>query len=721
MRPLFVQYAARSLSVAMLATVLPAQQPPPAAPEQSGFTIKATSDLVLVNLVVRDRKGNPVRGLKRADFTVLEDGKPQRLSSFDVEEVETAVTAAPAAAEATPAAPPAKPEAPTTIKSIAGREIDSRNKRLIVIFFDFSGMEAEEIELSVDAAENYVEHKMTPADLVAVASFNTVLKIDQDFTADKALIRKALARYGASSGSAGQEAGSTGDTEGTAENGNAFSADDSDFNTYNTDRKLQALQSLAGALAKIEQKKSIIYFSGALTRGIDNQAQLRATVDAAVKANVAIYSVDAPGLEALPPGGSAETASLRGTSAFSGAAMRNQYDQNFGGSETLVTLAEDTGGKAFIDTNDFGGVFDKVQDDTSAYYILAYRSANLVKDGRFRKITVKTSLKDVKLDYRSGYYAGKDFAHFNKSDREEQMGIELDSELPATDVMVYLAASYFRLSDDRFYVPVSLIVPGSQIPFSKASDKDKATLDVIGQVREADIRFPIANVRDTVHLAVDQNQNVARKNVQYNTGFILAPGKYRVKFVIRENQSGRLGSFETELTVPDLKKLPQKNAVRMSSIVLGSQRQQAVKAQKENPLVRDGQELVPNITHVFTADQHMYLYYEVYDPAKAQPPAETGDKAAPRPKNPVRVISSVQFFAGNVKAFETPALEVRELAADRRAAVFQLDVPVEKLRAGYYTCQVNVIDDTAGSFTFPRFPILVKPKAPVPQASAGGR
>jgi VWFA-related protein len=704
--------AAVVLAAGLFVPALPAQDPshPAAQSAEQQFTFKTSSDTVLVNIVVRDKKGNLVRGLKASDFTLLEDSKQQKISAFDYEQIDMAL--------ANPAGPVAAAETKEKVVSTKAQplaplnstNIDPNNKRLIVLFFDFTGMEVEEIRRSVDSAGKYVNSQMQPADLVAVISFTSSLRVDQDFTSDKTLLQKTLARFGGTNGG-GYATGDTGDTEGTPDTGAAFTADDSDFNTFNADRKLQALQALSDALAKIQQKKSVIYFSSGLQQnGVENQSQLRATINSAIKANVAIYSVDAPGLQAVVPGGTAEKASLRGVSAFSGAGMRSAYDSNFGATETLSTLAKDTGGKAFLDTNDFGEVFSKVQEDTSAYYVLSYRSSNLLKDGHYRKITVKTGLKDVKLEYRSGYYAPRDFAHFKKEDREEQMQTEINAELPATDFPVFLAAAYFRLSDDRYFVPVSLVVPGSEIPFVDAANQDKASLDVIGQVRVGDTKFVIANVRETVKLALDKSQNVSRKNVQYNTGFILAPGKYHVKLVVRENQTGKLASFETDLNIPDLRKQQQKKAVKMSSVVLSAQVRPAVKSQKDNPLARNGQELVPNISHVFTPDQHLYVYYEVYDPEKARMEA-TAENSLPKAKNPVRVISSIEFLQDDAKAFETPELEVRDLSSDRRAAVFQIDVPLQKLRPGYYMCQLNIIDDASGTFTFPRFPILIKPEA----------
>ena len=344
--------------------------------------------------------------------------------------------------------------------------------------------------------------------------------------------------------------------------------------------------------------------------GIENQSQLRSATNAAVRANMAIYTLDIRGLQALVPGGEAQNASMRGTSPYSGKSVASAFDSNATTQETLVTLAGDTGGRAFLDSNDFGKVFTGVQQDTSLYYLLGYHSSNPARDGRFRRITVRVNRPGVKIDFRRGYYAPADFQHSTRDDRERQLDEELASDLPTTDLPVYLSAAYFRIADRKFYVPVSVVVPGSQIPFTHNNDQDRATLDVLGIVTDPE-KHPVGQIRDTVKLALNVSQLVQRKNVQYNSGFVLPPGTYHLKFVVRENQSGRLGSFETDITVPDLKTAP----VKMSSIVLANQLQPAGKHKTENPLVRDGSEVIPSVTHVFSAGQHLYLYYEVYDPA----------------------------------------------------------------------------------------------------------
>jgi VWFA-related protein len=691
------------------------QQAQPTTRGQGLYRLRVESELVLVNVVVRDKQGKPVTGLTRDDFTLLEDGKPQRVSSFDFENLDTTPLTAGGPLQQAANGPAVKTKPILTAKD-ADEALS--NKRVIVLFFDLSSMGPDEAERSVQAAKKYVQTKMTSADLIAIVSLASSLRLDQDFTGDQARLLHVLNRLSRSEGQ-GMDNGSTGDADGIEETGDAYTPDESEYNQFNTDRKLQALQSLSQVLGKFNQKKSIIYFSSGMTQtGIENQAALRAAINTAIKANVAIYTMDSRGLEAEPPGGSAATASLRGTAMYSGAAVQNHLDANFASQETLTTLSGDTGGKAFLDTNDLGQVFDRVQRDTSVYYVLGYKSSNALRDGKYRHIQVKVSRPGVTLEFRKGYYAPKDFQHFNAEDKEQQMDDELASELPNTDVALYMAASYFRMDERRFYVPVALVVPGSQIPFTKGGDKDKASLDIIGEVLD-ELKRPVGSVRETVKLSLDAAQEVRRKNVQYSTGFMLAPGKYHFKFVVRENQSGRLGSFETDFTVPDIKKAP----LKMSSVVLASQRQPSQK-KTQNPLVRDGNELVPNIAHVFTLDQHLYFFYEVYDPTKDKSPepapGETKDKVAPI-KNPIHLLTSIVFFNGKVKAFETPLIEARQLnTAERKAAVFLFDVPLAQLKPGLYTCQVNVIDDAAGNFSFPRLPILVREKPATPAATTAG-
>ena len=670
-------------------------------PVQAPRVMRVTTELVLVNVIARDKRGNLIRDLKKEDFTVFEDGQKQQISSFDFENVDALQMAG--------AAGPTVTGTAGLLSKTQENMLEARDRRLMLLFFDFSAMEPDEIDRAVDAGKKYVQANMKPADMVALMSLATNLSLDLDFTDDRAKIVSRLSAYNSSEGQ-GFETGTTGSSEGAAETGGAYTPDDTDYNTFTADRKLLALQSVMQAMGKIPQKKSLIYFSNGISQsGVDNQSAMRATTAAAVKANVSIYPVDVRGLSAFPAGGQAQSASLHGQSAYSGASILSDLNGNAASQESLYTLAADTGGKAFMDTNDLGGVFTQVQKDTSAYYVLGYTSTNHLKDGRFRRLRVQVNRADVKLEYRSGYYAGRDFEHMQQADREEQLQDELMAELPQTDVAVYAGTAYFRQDDSHYYLAVSLVVPGSQIPFVQEKDKDNATIDIVGTVLESG-KFPVGRLRDTVKLAVDSAQQVRRKNVQYNTSFLLAPGSYHLKFIVRENRTGRMGSFETDVRIPDLRKAP----LRMSSVVLSSQRVPATQKKKVfQPLVSEQTELVPSVTHVFTQDQKLYLQYEVYDAAKAKATeTATGgneNKGSKGGHPTVRVLTSIEFLQGDAKIYETKPVVAQEITApDRKAVVFQVEIPLQSLKPGFYTCQINVIDDAGGNYAFPRWPILIR-------------
>jgi VWFA-related protein len=383
-----------------------------------------------------------------------------------------------------------------------------------------------------------VDEQMKPADLVSIVSLSTRLRVHQDFTGDKDVLKIALRFL---------------DPNVAADADADAAEDDAESSVFNVDRKLDALRRVIETLQPIEQKKSILFFSGGLrATGIDNQASLRAATNAANRANTSIYTVDVRGLQAVVPGGGASRGSQRGLALFSGGGIRGQFQQAFQQQEALVTLANDTGGKAFLDTNNFLPAFAKVQEDTSMYYVLGYMSTNTAKDGRFRSIRVTVKAKDLRVEARRGYYADADFAHTTKETREKQLQEELAADLPSTDLPVFLSTGYFRLEDARYFVPVSIVVPGSAIPFVQQSDQDRATLDILGAVLDPGIPDALrgaiegflgargadlgalaglagnrglggrggqqqgprmfGQIRDTIKLAVDASQDVKRKN-----------------------------------------------------------------------------------------------------------------------------------------------------------------------------------------------------------------
>jgi hypothetical protein len=263
---------------------------------------------------------------------------------------------------------------------------------------------------------------------------------------------------------------------------------------------------------------------------------------------------------------------------------------------------------------------------------------------------------------------------------------QLAAQIPVTDVPLFVTTGWFRIATDKYYVPVSLAVPGSAVPPSTS----KTTLDVAGYITD-ERGFPVGRIRDTLTVPPASADTLASRQVVYQTGVTLPPGRFTVKVVVRENTTGQMGTFEAPIGVPELKSAP----VKVSSIVLSTQLQSATGKKTMNPLVRDGVELVPNLTHIVGRDQKVYFYYEVYDPV-----AENG---APQLR------TNLTFYRGRVKVFETPVVERTRIdAADRHATVFQFEVPPASFTPGLYTCQVNIIDSVAGRFAFPRLELYVR-------------
>lgn len=697
-----------------LALLLAAQLTYPARQDSSTpplprktVTFETTTQLVIVNIFVKDRDGMPIQGLKASDFTITEDGKPQQIRVFEYQRLEDQPEPAVPALATRPAPAPARSalKPPVAVSIAAGRsgEIKYKDRRLLALFFDLSGMPVADQIRAQKAARQFIRTQLTASDMVAVMSFATELTVLQDFTSDRDQLLRAVDSL--RPGDIGTANGSTGD-DSEGDTGAAYTADDSEFNIFNTDRKLAALESAAKMLGQLSEKKALVYFASGMTRtGIDNQAQLRATVNAAIRGNVAFYPVDSRGLVASAPIGDATQASPGGQAMYSGNSQRSARDNFQSQQETLYALASDTGGKALLDTNDLAQGITQAQKDIASYYILGYYSTNPAPDGRFRRIKVEVNKNlHAKLDYRSGYFASKEFRKFDSSDRERQLQEALMLGDPVTDLSLALEVNYFRQARDRYFVPVSVKIPGSDIELAKKGGAASTRLDFIGQVRDEKGNLQ-GTVRDeiTVKLEGESAVKLASENLEYDTGFTLPPGTYDLKFLARENETGKMGTFETRFLIPDLTREQQYQPI--SSVVLGYQREKldATVASAErnkkliaaNPLVRNGEKLIPSVTKVFRKDQDLFVYLEAYQPAAAQ--TET-------------MVATLSFYRGKVKAFETAPLEVEEgLDTKSKAVPVSFSVALARLQPGRYTCQVSLLNPSAQKFAVWRAPMVVLP------------
>lgn len=677
---------------------------------------QSNSNLVIIDANVRDKSGKVIPDLKASDFTLLEDGKPQTISVFEFQKLEgdDVLPAVPAAKSVTaaPAAPaPRKTARNAPTPTVPAPVIRYQNRRLVAILFDYSTMGIPEQSRAQEAALKFVREQMKPADIVAILYAGTgPVKIVQDFTTDKDRLEEVINSFqiGAASELAGV-AGNGGDNTTGEDTGTAFNADETEFNIFNTDKQLATLESAAKMLAPFPEKKALLYFSSGISKsGFDNQASLEKAVNAAKRSNVSFYPIDARGLVASAPAGDASAAAPRGTSALTGTQMQSQRDTFNDSQETLSTLAYDTGGKLYVDDNDLALGMQKARDDIGSYYIIGYYSTDLKMDGKYRRVQVKLN-KDIqaKLDYRSGYYGQKEFKKFTASDKEDQLSQALMLGDPLTDLSLTAEIDYFRLAKDRYFVPFSVKIPGSEIALAKKRGNAQTEFDFIGQVRDEHTKL-VAAMRDGIKIKLSEQTaaQLSASPLAYDTGFTLPPGKYSFKFLARENETGKMGTYETKFTIPDL--APDRPALKTSSVIWSNQREalsdslafadNKKKLIEADPLVQDGRKLIPSITHVFRKDQNLYVYLEIYDPSVSTNQA--------RPS----VAATLSFYRGKTKSFESQPVRLDAFAAKRAQTLpLEFQAPLAQLAPGRYTCQVNIVDENGRKFGFARTDIVVLP------------
>jgi hypothetical protein len=360
-----------------------------------------------------------------------------------------------------------------------------------------------------------------------------------------------------------------------------------------------------------------------------------------------------------------------------------------------------------VDSNDLAVGIVQAQKDISSYYILGYYTTNAALDGKFRRIKVTVNSNQIsKLDYRTGYFASKEFKKFDSSDRERQLQEALMLGDPMTDLSIALETDYFRQASDRYYVPLSVKLPGSDLELAKHGNAESTRLDFIGEVRDPKNQV-VGSVRDfiTVKLKEETASQLAKRTIAYDTGFVLPPGSYSVKFLARENETGKMGTFAAKFVVPNLSVSANVNSLPISSVVLSNQQEKLtntiggagmnMRLFNYNPLVQNGEKLVPSVTRVFRKDQEMYVFLEAYEP--------TAVKTQP-------VIATLAFYRGNVKAFESAPVQIENgLNPDTKAVPVRFVVPLSKIEPGKYICQVSVLDPTAQKFAFWRAQMSLLP------------
>jgi len=565
---------------------------------------------------------------------------------------------------------------------------------------------------ALDAAQQFVRTKMTTADMIAILRYaGGSVDILQDFTSDRDRLLSILETMVVGEGQA--EAGSVSDAS-SADTGAAFGQDDAEFNVFNTDRQLAALQTAAQTLGHVSEKKSLIYFaSGLRLNGIDNEAQMHSMADAAIRAGVSIWTVDARGLVAMAPMGDATQGSSGGQAMYTGGAalaMTTGFQQS---QDTLYAIAADTGGKAFLDNNDLTRGIVQAQQAISDYYLVGYYTTNTEPNGKFRRINI--TLKDTqeaKLDYRQGYYADKVFQKFNEVDRERQLEEALMLEDPITDLTLAMEIDYFQLNRAEYFVPIIVKIPGRELALAKRGGNEYTRIDFIAEIKDLVGGTTVSNVRDYVNKKLSDSTaaELARRPIEYDTGTTLLPGKYSIKFLARDDETGRIGTFQTTFVIPNLNK--EEKRIPISAVVLSSQRvdlneaiynaskaKEAAKNNAVDPLVHDGKRLIPSVTRVFSTGHRIYVYFQTYKQSQAGGQAPAANVQQP-------LFAFVTLYQGGRKVYETPPHSIVPGTTGQLSTMdLNFDLDIDNLPRGSYDCQVTVLDPATQKAAFWRAPI----------------
>jgi len=701
-------------------------------PDDNVTTFKVDRQLVVEQVTVKDKSGKSVPGLTAKDFTVTEDGVVQQISFCEHQQLPSDVTPLP------------KPTdenvqvfyklGRTQIAPETTGQLKYQDHRLITLYFDMTAMPPADQLRAELAAEKFIREQMTSADLVSIwryagGSVDTL----QDFTADRNRLLSIVETLVIGEGQG--QVGTSSSDDSAPDTGAAFGQDDAEFNIFTTNRQLAALQTAVQQLGRLSEKKQFIYFASGLNlNGLDNQAQLHATEDAAIRAGVSFWPIDARGLVAYGAMGDATQGSPGGQSMYSGRGANN-FASNFQRSQdTLYSLAADTGGKALLDNNDLTRGIVDAQKAMGDYYILGYYTSNTKLDGKARKVKVTVGQpQDAKLDYRQQYIGGKEWGKFNTADKERQLEDALMQQDPWTDLTVALELNYFQLNRAEYFVPVMIKIPASELVFAKKHGADHALIDFVGEIKDEYGGTTVGNIRDHIDAPLKNltEEEIAGHPLEYSSGYTILPGKYSIKVLARDDQTGHIGTFQSSFVIPNLNK--ETTRIPTSSVVLSSERKAYTEAifntakqkdiQKQsavNPLVQNGLQIIPSVTRVFSRSKPLTVFLQAYEapllasaeaPAGSAPPtASTGAKpsgsgttaaAASATPETHPLIGFVAFYRDNKKVLETQPQEVSPLPNTRLVTTpLNFSIDLHQLDPGKYDCQVTVLDPTGAKASF---------------------
>jgi VWFA-related protein len=543
--------------------------------------IKVTSNLVNLDVIVKDKKGKAITDLKPEDFTITENGVRQKIEFFDSALVGAEVP----------------DETPVVTSAPVPRQPSSLPRNIIALVLDEQTTEAGNLKQVRDGTLKYVRERINDNDSVALFSIAGNLQLQLPFTQDKTKLMAAIERaYGSSPGSKTSEQHDISDTIAslrdqlsagppsdaaitTAAGGSALAQAmisrrvleqyiqfRSALSVQQTRPILAALAAICEGLRTIRGKKTLVMFSQGFVAPQVLDWQVQSTIDIANRANVAIYIIDSSGLT----GGTPQSGALVPASALSGISAATSQESRIraGAGESvfditrqeglnrqqdlLYRISEDTGGHFIKNTNDIGAGLERIDAEIRSRYTLAYRSTDPNFDGSFRKVKIEVRRSEANVVTRPGYYAipPSQVVPFSPEERsllanftriQEQSTLPLSMELDS-----------FKTQQGYYVVPLSFEIPPSALQFERKGDKERLQLDVLGVVRGAGEDKILSRLGGTfdVQLSAQQYESILSDKIFYRQDMQLEAGTYTIDLVVKDRLSGKTAAKREKLVLP---------------------------------------------------------------------------------------------------------------------------------------------------------------------------
>jgi VWFA-related protein len=688
--------------------------------------LRVKSNLVNVDVMVKDRKGKYITDLKAEDFTVLENGAQQTVQFFEpplpLKAESVGDTKAELSSAATQSGTP-----PTSV------EVNQAPRNIISLVLDGQTTDLANLKQVREGTIKYIREQISDVDVVALFAVASDLRLLQPFTQDKAKLISAVEKaYSASGSSKGFEQRDIGENiakeRGIVESsGGALpgsittqAAGSASAQAMIAARVLQQYIKLRSALSEqqsrpilaslaaiceaqrgIPGKKTLVLFSQGFVAPAILDWQVQSTIDIANRANVAIYIIDSAGLKASAPqsGGPAPSSQLAGISAATGQEQRIQavggetvfdYVRQEGpnrGYDILYRISGDTGGQFIKNTNDIAKGLERIDHEIRARYTLAYQSTDPNFDGSFRKLKIEVKRADVQVISRSGYYAMAHDAVVSVSPEDKRLLASITAAGDNSALPLFIELPAFRFREGNYIVPISIELPPSALKFDAKDGKQLMQLEILGVVQQTQGKI-LSRLGGNFNVALtsEQYRAIQNNNIFYRQDIELAPGTYSIDLVVKDRLSGKITARRETLVLP-----ATNSDFSMSGVVLSRHVDPAPK----NPAAREttdalnqgGVQIRPSPSREFRAQDNLIIFFELYN---STPDANTG-------KPLVRV--SVTLVKDNKAAVKPINYDLTEnLGEPTPHLMFAKYISLNGLSAGSYTAKIEARDMVTGKF-----------------------